>query len=292
MNATQPVLVRLLALAAWVYVTMSAGPLVPAARAVAITNAYGGGAKIDMPDDFYDPDSNIIAAASIAGDGGDNGRWSASAFAYGPTPNSSNPLGPFNILLRAEALASWSGASSNQRPGGAAFAEWTDQLKFKNPDEVDQLTFEDGFVHFLPRVDGMITALGIARWTVTVGDQSGGYDFDKQSERRFGSLDFPIRASELKTGLVTLTMTLYVTTSTTPEYPFSAAEFTNTAVLPPLILADADGNYVPGTEQLQIVGTSGFEYLVAAVPEPATAALLALGGVSLLSFRGHRRRIG
>jgi hypothetical protein len=86
-------------------------------------------------------------------------------------------------------------------------------------------------------------------------------------------------------------MTLYVTASTTPEYPFSAADFSNTAVLPELILTDADGNYVPGTEQLRIVGTSGLEYSVAAVPEPATAALLALGGASLLSFRGRRRRI-
>jgi hypothetical protein len=279
MNVAQPVLVWSLALAAWVYVAMAAGPLVPVARAGAITNAYGGGAKIDVLNDLYDPESGY----SLAHDMGNNGSWAAEAIAVGPD-------GTVNVTLKAMASATWGGAASNQHPGGAAFAEWTDRLTFKNPEVLDLREFSDLFVRFPTSVDGRISGAGNARYTLTLNGQGTGSDFDAPG-LNIGNFELPVPSNYLITGL-NLTMTLYATASTTPGSLNSEADFSSTAVLPQLTLADANGNYVPGTEQLRIVGASGFEYSVAAVPEPATAALLALGGVSLLSFWGHRRRIG
>jgi hypothetical protein len=286
LNFTQPVLVQLVALTAYMFVAMAAGLLVPAARAGAIVNASGGGADVDVPRSIDDPHSNASLAFANASDSGTNGSWSAFSAVIGPATSSEN------VTLKATATAKWLGAPSHQNPGAAAFAQWTDQLKFENPDVLDARVFTAFFVVFHPFVDGTISGAGSsARLEVIANDQFQSADFPGYAGH---GIDFLIPAIDLQLGLVNLRMTLYASASTLaiPAPYFSEADFSHTAVLPQLILADANGNYVPGTEQLRIVGTSGFEYSVAAVPELATAALLALGGVSLLSFWGRRGRIG
>ncbi|HEY2252262.1 MAG TPA: PEP-CTERM sorting domain-containing protein [Planctomycetaceae bacterium] len=284
LNLTRPVRVQLLALTAYMYVAMGAGPLVPAARAGAIVNASGGGADVDVPKSFDDPHNGPSLAFAIAHDSGTNGSWSASAAVIGPAVSSEN------VTLQATATATWLGAPSHQNPGAAAFAQWTDQLKFENPDVLDARIFTAFFVIFQPFVDGTISGAGSARLEVIANDHFQSADFPGYAGH---GINFLIPAIDLELGLVNLRMTLYANASTLaiPAPYFSEADFSHTAVLPRLILAGANGNYVPGTEQLRIVGTSGFEYSVGAVPEPATAALLAFGGAALLSFRGRRGRI-
>src|SRR5215216_5361478 len=90
LNVTQPVLVQVLALAAWMYVAMAAGPLVPAARAGAFASVSGGGADVDIPIDRFGFDSQPLFADVERSDAGSNGSWSASASVSGPDTDASN----------------------------------------------------------------------------------------------------------------------------------------------------------------------------------------------------------
>jgi hypothetical protein len=288
---TQPLLVRLLALTAWVYVALAAGPLVSAARAAAITNAYGSGAD-DTSKQKSDPDSDDLSALSVKSDEGINGTWSAFAAAFGPDGEDEN------ILLRARAESILApDAARHTAPGAAAYAEWTDKLKFENPEVFDARRYTGFFVYFRPVMSGTLSGPGSTyRFEVkangvlhVVGDPTTVNTTKPDSVVEI--LNFFVPAISLELGYADLDMKLYVAAGTILN-PTAEADFTHTAVLPTLILADADGNYVPGTEKLRIVGESGLEYSVVAAPEPTAAALLALGGVPLLRFRRRRRRIG
>src|SRR4051794_37403875 len=84
LSFSRPVLVRLLALTAYMYVAIAMGPLVPAARAGAIANAYGGGSDIDVPKNiFLPPKTGQYEAEAEHSDSGNNGSWSASASVAG-----------------------------------------------------------------------------------------------------------------------------------------------------------------------------------------------------------------
>jgi hypothetical protein len=68
----------------------------------------------------------------------------------------------------------------------------------------------------------------------------------------------------------------------------SEVEYSNTVSLGPIIISDANGNYVPGSESLVITGSSGVRYEVHVVPEPSTLAFAGIGVMALLAY-GHRR---
>src|SRR5215216_6564116 len=101
LNFTQPVLIQLLALTAWMYVAMAAGPLVPAARAGAFASVSGGGADVDIPIDRFGFDSQPILTDVVErSDSGSNGSWFASAVARGPFAPDDPVNRSDNIILR------------------------------------------------------------------------------------------------------------------------------------------------------------------------------------------------
>jgi hypothetical protein len=59
------------------------------------------------------------------------------------------------------------------------------------------------------------------------------------------------------------------------------SDFSNTAVMQPLYIADINGNPIPGNEDIRIVGESGIEYAMTAVPEPAAGVVFAMAMIHL-----------
>jgi hypothetical protein len=137
-------------------------------------------------------------------------------------------------------------------------------------------------------VDGTISGDARAQFEAVVDDRFELAVFDKPGDQ-VRHFTFRVPTIDLRQGLIPLRLTLEVSAFTIGALD-SLADFDTTALLPPLLLADANGDFVPGTENLRIVGTSGFQYatrlpgLAAAVPEPPSLALLALGCLVVLGL--------
>jgi hypothetical protein len=70
----------------------------------------------------------------------------------------------------------------------------------------------------------------------------------------------------------------------------SEADFSHTFSLLPIIVSDAAGNFIPGSESLQFVGSSGAAYAVRAVPEPSTQAIVICAALLGLGRARKRRK--
>jgi hypothetical protein len=283
---------QLLVLIAAMYIVIAAESLIPAAHAAALASARGGGAQLVDTGPIFNSAAVPNHATAQAGDSGGVGSWSAQATAGGDSDG--------ELRLRANASASrLSFDHVSRAPGGAVtipaaagFSRWTDELRFDNPDILDLQVFTCFFVYFAPVVDGTISGDARAQFEAVVDDRFELAVFDKPGDQ-VRHFTFRLPAIDLRQGLIPLRLTLEVSAFTIGALD-SLADFDTTALLPPLLLADANGDFVPGTENLRIVGTSGFQYatrlpgLAAAVPEPPSLALLALGCLVVLGALSRR----
>jgi hypothetical protein len=270
------------------------------AATIGIVSASGGGVQlIDNPIIVPGSTDEAQSIAAQAADAGAIGSFFARA-AVDVTPADSSS----GVKLHAQADAtrvSSSAVSMSPSGGGAvipasrAFARWIDQLSFSNPEVVDLRTFTAFFVYFLPAVEGTSIGQTLTNFEVVVNGQAKTASFNTPGAHQ-QELEFRIPALDFLTGFVNYRMTLDANAFTQSSL-LSRADYDDTAFLPALVLADADGNFVPGTENLRIVGASGFVYPTVAgfqqqppfsgggvVPEPGVLALLAVG-LSLLGFR-------
>ena len=277
------------AVAAAMCVAVASGLHVSAAHAAALVSAFGGAAQTNDTGDIFATDAGGRSASAQAGDSGGVGSWSADAsvFSYSSGTIELKALAAADRLSFSHVSLTPGGAA--RIPAAATFARWTDTLQFENSDILDARAFTGFFVYFRPVVAGTIVGHARAQFDVTVDDRFGRAIFDNPGEHLLG-FNYRISALDLRLGFIGLVMTLQTSAFTISALD-SAADFSNTAVLPPLVLADANGNFVPGTEELRIVGSSGFEYATqvglrpaGVVSEPATLALLALGWLSVLGL--------
>lgn len=70
----------------------------------------------------------------------------------------------------------------------------------------------------------------------------------------------------------------------------SEADFSHTVLLGPLVVSDANGNYIPGSEYLKFVGSSGVVYNVRPIPEPASVITGLIGVATLAALVTRKRR--
>lgn len=176
--------------------------------------------------------------------------------------------------------------------GAGALARWEDPLKIDNADLSNIPLFGLMFFFFSPTLHGTIE--GVNGRALFLADVGGG-----QARREFtapGSYDeflsfkvpcslfVPVGTGEFPT---TLSLSLSASASTARASETSSADFGETARLGTIVVADADGNYVPGSEDVRLIGESGLLYDVRAAPEPSS---LVLGSFGLGLIAGRRRR--
>jgi hypothetical protein len=168
--------------------------------------------------------------------------------------------------------------------GAFATVRWRDRLRIQNPDYFRPyagLTF----FYFKPHISGQVTGeLGHADFSVALWDAASGElragtrldftepgSYDKRPGLSLNTNIFENIAGDMAE--VDFQMMLHVRASSLPGgvTQHSSADFTHTASLGPIYIADANGNYVPGSEHIQLVGSSGIVYRVEPLPTPLAA---------------------
>lgn len=144
--------------------------------------------------------------------------------------------------------------------------------------------------YFFPEVDGLIVGRGQATFVVEIGGEAKQVSFNSDGFHR-DTLSFVLPGSVFGPILGVLPeihfdMHLYVDASATTDER-SLVDFFHTATLPTILVGDANGNYVPGSEGIRLIGSSGISYPVAPVPvpEPSTVLLLLSSIIAVDSLR-------
>jgi hypothetical protein len=206
--------------------------------------------------------------------------------------------------------ASWSA-------GADAVASWYDGLNIVgaiDQDTLDQLPQTEITLHVFAHPSGNLTGEAEVMYNVSVDNVDYGYD------QRQVPVDDYYHVSE--TGYNPLqsiwALTLY-NSKRNPEdqrysfsvpFSFSArleaqanahwwttrsvVDYSHTLTFSPFLITDINGNYIPGSENWEIVGSSGLVYPsavpVQSVPEPGSLTLIGLGAVGMACGAFRRRR--
>ena len=237
-----------------------------------------------------DFDSDLTEAGASASDGFEGASASGFATARGTRidQDGNTVTDPFLFVY---ATGSQNGDGS---VGGTAtsFASWTDHLTYQNPAIVDPPFLSlNPFVYYVMTISGTISNKQPVVATLHV--TSGNGDVYEDDLTVTGPLTFPkvqislklpanalLDAVDPNTGEIigrsTLLVGLTVTGGTDLDNVDGTSDFSHTFELSAIYVADTNGNYIPGSENIVIAGDNG-PYQMTIVPEPETWLLLGWG---------------
>lgn len=176
----------------------------------------------------------------------------------------SSSAGVNGTTLRAGASALL--ATQGSSVSANASAIWVDDLEIGNPDLADL----GAFLAFKPFANGEIQGNGTATFQFLVYHPVTGEELinesltaDEEGTALLGAV-FLLPLHELLSPMsFAMSLSVVAGVSTTPGY--AVVRYDHTAYLPPIFIADANGNPIPSLAGIQIVGSSGRAYPVTVV---------------------------
>jgi hypothetical protein len=261
--------------------------------------AWASHAAVTISSIFFDSgpthtvfDSGTLSAVETLADAYDG------ATAYGTAQvEGIVDTGAFSVYpkLRVYATGTHSDNGTIVVDGGAtASASWSDNLGYGSTAIVDPGFLSlNPYLYFVTRVSGSIDNKATGNFTLTVVSNDGTETFqdtvDLQGPNGFsGPVVLRLPANALlpyggpdRPAEFALNMTIYggVDVDGNP----GVSDFTHTVEFQSIYIADANGNPIPGSENIVVVGDNG-PYPMSAVPEPETWMLL-VGGLPILLAR-------
>lgn len=186
-------------------------------------------------------------------------------------------------------------------PGGSTVeVSWSDVLRYDNPSLLDpEFLGLNPYLYFVSSLSGSITNKGAATVSLDVvtGDQLHDYrseaDINGPANVNQGLiLRLPANAllPFISNGIghpahFTFGMSIYG--GTDMDNIDGTTSFATTAKFDYIYIADANGNYIPGSENIHVVGDNG-PYTMQVIPEPRTCALMVAGLLILIGLKRRR----
>ena len=202
--------------------------------------------------------------------------------------------GAIELRAGAQSQTGMIGSEAIESSGGAT-ARWTDVLRLDNPDLVDVSVLGTAFFFFVTGCSGTLGSNGEADFGVQLFDDMRLTHFAGAGEQHASSL-FKVEGvafAPIGDILPPMFLEMFVAVSVSaPEGTSAFADFSHTATLGTIYIGDANGNFLPGTENIHLIGESGVVYDVRpfTVPEPSTAVLALIGLVFVAVRRGNGKR--